>query len=263
MLSLAAVGILCLAYGYFIEPYWPEVCTYTVATNKLPKGSRPIRLVHISDTHCDAKVRLEDRLGGIIAELKPDLIFFTGDAVNSDEGIENFRRLMSSLSAIAPTCAVRGNWEWKYQNSVDLYAGTGVQELRGQVTHKDIRGVPVYIVGVGWPGWPAAKSLQELCPPKALSILLYHTPDLASQVPITSDILLVGHTHGGQMALPYYGALVTLSRGGKMQERGMYDLPKGKMMHISRGIGMEGGAAPRIRFFARPDVSVIDLVPLE
>src|ERR1017187_4510235 len=49
ILSLAGVGVLCFAYAYFIEPYWPEVCRYTVATAKLPKGAGPIRIVHISD----------------------------------------------------------------------------------------------------------------------------------------------------------------------------------------------------------------------
>jgi predicted MPP superfamily phosphohydrolase len=263
VLSLAAVGVLCMGYAYFVEPYWPRVSTYQIATSKLPKGAGPIRVVHISDTHCDAKVRLEDRLPEIIAGLKPDLILFTGDAVNSSEGIGVFRRLMTRLSAIAPTYAVRGNWEYESYRDVDLYTGTGVRELRGQVVLKDIRGTPVYLVGVAWPDWTAAKRLQDLPPPGGLSIMMYHTPDLVSQIPIKSDLVLVGHTHGGQIALPLYGGMITLAREGKKYERDMYDLPGGQKLHVSRGIGMEGGNAPRMRFFSRPDVSVIEIVPRE
>jgi hypothetical protein len=231
-----------------------------VATAKLPTGSQPIRIVHISDTHCDPKVRLEDRLPDIIADLKPDIILFTGDAINSIDGLPNFRRLMSRLAAVAPTYAVRGNWEWDRFRDIDLYAGTGVTELITRVQPVNIRGATLYLVGVAWPDWPPATPLQNIPPPGALTVMMYHTPDLALQVPIKTDLLLVGHTHGGQIALPFYGALVTLCRGGKRFERGMYDLG-GPMMHVSRGIGMEGGYVPRVRFFSRPDVSLIELAP--
>jgi hypothetical protein len=260
LLSLAAVGVFCFAYAYFIEPYWPEVCRYTVATAKLPKGAGPIRIVQISDTHCDPKVRLEDRLPEIIADLKPDIILFTGDAINSIEGLPNFRRLMSGLAAIAPTYAVRGNWEWDRFQNIDLYAGTGVTELVKKVQPLKIRDTTLYLVGVAWPDWESATPLQNSLPPGALSVMMYHSPDLATQVPIKADLLLVGHTHGGQIALPFYGALMTLTREGKRFERGMYDLG-GPRMNVNRGIGMEGGHTPRVRFFSRPDVSLIELVP--
>lgn len=260
LFSLAAVGVLCFVYAYSIEPYWPEVCRYTVATAKLPKGAGPIRIVQISDTHCDPKVRLEDRLPEIIAGLKPDIILFTGDAINSTDGLPNFRRLMTRLAAVAPTYAVRGNWEWDGFRGIDLYAGTGATELIKKVQPVKIRDTTLYLVGVAWPDWEPATPLQNSLPPGALSVMMYHSPDLATQVPIKADLLLVGHTHGGQISLPFYGALITLTREGKRFERGMYDLG-GPMMNVNRGIGMEGGHTPRVRFFSRPDISLIELVP--
>ena len=169
LLSLAAAGVLCAAYAYFIEPYWPEVCEYTVATSKLPKGAQPIRIVHISDTHCDLKVRLEDRLPQMIADLKPDIIVFTGDAVNSDEGLPNFRRLMGNLAVIAPTYAVRGNWDWPAYSNIDLYAGTGVTELVKRVQPVKIRDTTLYLVGVAWADWEVAVPLQKIPPPGVVS----------------------------------------------------------------------------------------------
>jgi predicted MPP superfamily phosphohydrolase len=74
-------------------------------------------------------------------------------------------------------------------------------------------------------------------------------------------LFLAGHVHGGQVALPYYGALLTLSKFGKRFERGLYPDADGFPMYVSRGIGMEGGRAPRVRFCARPEVALIELVP--
>ena len=74
------------------------------------------------------------------------------------------------------------------------------------------------------------------------------------------DLFCAGHVHGGQVGLPLYGALVTLSRHGKRYEAGLYQA--GPMrMYVSRGIGMEGGSAPRVRFCSRPEIAVIEAVP--
>ena len=62
------------------------------------------------------------------------------------------------------------------------------------------------------------------------------------------------------MALPFYGALITLSRFGKRFEAGLYRVEETRL-YVNRGVGMEGGRAPRVRFFARPELTVIDLVP--
>lgn len=288
VLTLAAIGLLCMLYAWKVEPYWPQISTWRVPTTKLPKGAQPIRIVHISDTHCEGKVRLEERLPDLIAQQRPDLIVFTGDAVSDDEGKPIFRRLMTRLAAVAPTYAVRGNWEDQSSRGADLYTGTKVVELRNQTARLDIRGTPLYLAGVAFPRWDLACAIQHqtLAQPGvapeipwtsaawscrdrspaydgALSVLLYHTPDILAQIPVTTDLALAGHTHGGQIALPFYGGMITLAREGKKYERDMRTMPNGNPIHISRGIGLEGGRAPRMRFFARPDVSVIEITPSE
>src|SRR3990167_4133130 len=59
LFGIAAFGLVCVAYGRFVEPYWPEVTHTRISTRKLPKGTRPIRLVHLSDIHSDSTPRLE------------------------------------------------------------------------------------------------------------------------------------------------------------------------------------------------------------
>jgi hypothetical protein len=131
ILGLALIGTLCIAYGFFIEPSWPEIVRVHVASAKLVPGARPIRIVQLSDIHSDAKPRLEERLPALIAREQPDLIVFTGDAVNSPEGLPVFRRLITRLAQLAPAFAVQGNWDVWYWSGFDLFGGTSAHELKG------------------------------------------------------------------------------------------------------------------------------------
>jgi predicted MPP superfamily phosphohydrolase len=261
--ALAGIGLVCAAYARFVEPYWPEVTRARVESAKLAPGSRPIRIAHISDVHSDPEARLEPRLPEIIAREKPDLIVFTGDAVNSPGGLANFRALMTRLAAVAPTYAVRGNWDVWYWSQLDLFGGTGVTELDGTAVRVPAPSLP----GEPWVGGVAVGHLDAVpgtlrsIPTGAFSIFLYHYPDEIEEVARHgADLYCAGHTHGGQVALPFYGALVTLSGFGKRFEGGHYRVGHTDL-HVNRGIGMEGGSAPRVRFMARPEITIIEVHP--
>jgi hypothetical protein len=79
------LGILCVLYGLFIEPFWLSVEHVRLSSTKIQKGES-VRVVQISDLHCDATTRLEDKLPGVISKEKPDIIVFTGDAINMPQG---------------------------------------------------------------------------------------------------------------------------------------------------------------------------------
>ena len=83
--------------------------------------------------------------------------------------------------------------------------------------------------------------------------LLHHTPDLVEQVP-SAALYLAGHTHGGQVSLPGFGALVTLSRYGKRFERGMSRVGA-TTVYVTPGIGVE--PIVPVRFGVRPEVSLL------
>ena len=94
-------------------------------------------------------------------------------------------------------------------------------------------------------------------------MLLYHYPDMIEEAAGPKlDLYLCGHTHGGQVALPLYGAMITLARHGKKYESGRYTVG-GTTLYVNRGIGMEGGRVPRVRFCARPEITVLDIVPAD
>ena len=265
VLVLAGVGIVCLAYAYFIEPYWLETTHVTLQNSKLPAGAGPVRIVHISDLHCDATMKLEERLVDAIAAAKPDLIAFTGDAINDHEAREMFRNCMTRLAAIAPTFAVKGNWDVWLVPETGLFDGMGVIELDGGGVELQVRGATVWVAGasVGPGAQEKIAAALDAAPPGVLKVLLHHWPReiyLAQQH--GADLYLCGHTHGGQVALPFYGAIITLSKFGKRFEAGLYHVGD-TAMYVSRGIGMEGGTITRLRFCARPEMTIIEIGPGE
>lgn len=261
ILSLAALGFLCILYGRFVEPFWLSVRAVEVKSFKLPPGTQPIRLVHISDIHSDRTARLEDRLPSAIAALKPDLIAFTGDSLNSAEGLPVFRKCIAEISTIAPTFVVKGNWDAWFWYNQDLFGGTGANELKEGPARVEIRGTPVWLAGVPVGREKVIDEVLQGVTPGELSIFLYHYPDEVERAAVQGvDLYLAGHTHGGQIAVPFYGALVTLSKFGKKYEAGTYRIGN-TTLNVNRGIGMEGGPAPRVRFYARPEITVIDIVP--
>ncbi len=259
--ALALIGLACGVYGYFIEPRWLEVAHVRIASARLPAGSRPVRLVHLSDLHCERKVRLEEKLPEVIAGLKPDLIVFTGDALNARSGLRNFQRCMERIAKLAPTFAVRGNWDVDYFPGADLFGGTGVVELDGQAVRVAVDGAEVWVAGRAFRSQSNLDRTFDQFRPDAVSVYLYHTSgEVFEAAKRKVDLYCCGHTHGGQVALPFYGALVTLSKHGKRFEAGLYRVEQ-TCLYVSRGVGLEGGRAPRVRFCARPEVTLIEIAP--
>jgi uncharacterized protein len=259
--GLAMFGFGCFAYAYFIEPYWLSVRNIEIKSAKLPKDGGRIRLVHISDIHSDAKARLEEKLPAAISEQKPDLIVFSGDSLNSPEGLEVFRKCLTEISKIAPTFVVRGNWDVWYWNNQNLFGETGARQLNAAVERIEINGIPIWLSGVFVESeGKLAETLGQISK-NEFSVFLFHYPDLIEEVSRAEiDLYCAGHTHGGQVAMPFYGALVTLSKFGKKYEGGTYQVDK-TWLNVNRGIGMEGGTTPRVRFWARPEITVIDIIP--
>jgi hypothetical protein len=185
---------------------------------------------------------------------------FTGDALNSIGGLPIFRRCLTRLAAIAPTYAVQGNWDAAYWAHVDLFGGTGVTELSAEAVPVSVRGAALWIAGISVGRESRLDEVLATIPHGAPAVLLYHYPDLIEKVRGRGiDLYCASHTHGGQVALPFYGALVTFSRFGKKYESGLFH-EAGTNLYVNRGLGMEGGPVPRVRFCSRPEITVFDLV---
>jgi uncharacterized protein len=267
VLAAAVTGTLCFAYGWLVEPRLVEVTHTRVESPHVPAGHRGVRVVHLSDVHSIAHPLLEDRLPRLVAEERPDLVVFSGDAANTPAGVATFRACITEIARIAPTFCVKGNWDACYFPEVERFAGTGATELDLTSSTISVGGLPVHVVGAGFQAslvglGPAISPLPQDGPTVVIHHLPY--PDIVpKQLAGRVDLMCAGHTHGGQVALPFYGALITFSKFGKRFERGLYRDADGFgfPLYVSRGIGMEGHGSPRVRFCSRPEVAVIDLVP--
>lgn len=256
--TLAVIGAICFAYAFY-EPYRLTVEQTYIPSAKLPIGGG-IRILHITDTHCESTPRLEQKIVEIAQKARPHLIVMTGDMTNSGEGIPIFHEFLNELADVAPVYAVRGNrdcLEWGER----LCRNTRTHLLDGMDATVAVPGGKIWIAGAPWGESWWARQLAPRAPKNAVKLFLYHSPDgIEVAAGAGMDLTLVGHTHGGQVVLPGYGPLVTLSHSCKKYQRGMYKV--GNMFaYVNRGIGMDEKIGRNVRFGSRPEVAIIDIVP--
>lgn len=248
-------GICCIAYG-FTEPYQLETTHTTLHSHKLKAGTK-LRLVHISDLHCDGTVRTDNKLLEQVQLEKPDLIVFTGDAANNSKGVRQFKSILKRLAEIAPVYASDGNHDTRGgAGAVDRYTGTGANILNCAHSTLNIQGNSIWIGGVAIDSENCLMATLRTAPASAYSILLYHFPEgMREATEANIDLFCTGHTHGGQVRLPLYGAIITMTSLGKKYECGLYH--EGQTdMYVNRGIGM---TALPVRFLCFPELTVIDV----
>lgn len=270
---VVAMGSLSLLawYGTWVEPMSIEVTRRSVAFPQWSAGTKPLRLLQIGDLHLERQGRREDTLNALVEELVPDLICFTGDLLNlsynSDPvAMRHARAVMGMWQAPLGVYAVSGSPLVDSPETAAAILGElpNIRWLRDEMTSIEDQGRRLCLVGLDCTHSPAVDGARlvevlQRRPTGTPAVLVYHTPDLAPEAAASGiDLHLAGHTHGGQIRLPLVGALITSSIYYKRFEMGEYELerPDGLTMKLytSRGIGMEGGAAPRARFLCRPEV---------
>jgi predicted MPP superfamily phosphohydrolase len=257
--ALVATSTLCVLYGYFVEPRWIEVNTMTIHTAKLKTAG--LRIVQISDLHCDKKPRNEERAIRIIHQLQPDVIVVTGDCLNHISALPRLQAMLREIEAPLGKLAVKGNFDIRRWSHLDLLENTGFRWLEQETVTVRKGDDEVDISGLSLDLPQASRNLLQKAGRGRFSVFLFHTPDLIEDIRgLGVDLYLCGHTHGGQVALPGYGALITLTKVGKKYESGMYEC-NGTTLYVNRGLGLERRPAPQVRFLARPEIAVFDIVP--
>lgn len=257
VLAATAFSIGCIAYAYFIEPYQLDVKHIKLTLADIPRGTKPIIVVQVSDLHSDAGVRLENKVAEEIEKLRPNVILFTGDAVNSFEGALVFNAFAARIKRVAETFAVKGDWDFAFHPH-DILAESGLGSLSG---FKIINANGIKLCIIGADSGASCKDASKFAPKGLPTIMMYHNPDgdvVLDQDMKGIDLYVCGHTHGGQIALPFYGAMITQSVQGKKYESGLHRVGDA-YQYTNRGIGMEGHF-PRLRFCSPPELTVFELV---
>ena len=264
-----------IAYLKF-EANWLEVTRKKVLLPKL-KNKNPVRLLHLSDLHFSSKVSLQEieiamREG---FALNPDACLITGDFITdqqTDQKMQDFGKLLAKFAGTVPTFASLGNHdggEWAGtrggymdSNKVEIMLkNAGIKVLDNQRESIYLKGNALTITGVGdlW----SNTCLPKKCLPKRSnrnisipSILLCHNPDSKELLaPYQWDLMLCGHTHGGQFKVPFFNWTPFAPVRDHSMVEGLHSW-KGRQIHISRGVGNIWG----LRFNCRPEVSLLELV---
>lgn len=253
--AIACVG--CFLYGNLVEAKNLQVSRIRLHNAKV--AGEPLVIAHLSDLHVRRWGALEDALILETAALEPDLILLSGDYTAMPGAVEDARRLIADLSDIAPVFACRGNSEYRPPPFRKIFEGTGASILLNERRELSIKGTSVSIVGVDPGEEETVFALGRSVPAGRLSICLYHYPDLVPRVgELPFDLMLCGHTHGGQVRIPLVGAVVTMCRAGARYAAGLFSRD-GRAAYVSRGVGTESYGLPPVRFLCPPELVMITI----
>lgn len=243
---------------------WNEILTLEVnvkkiqTTNPLASSRRPVRIVHFSDLHfidCPGADFYRFMVRKAL-ELNADAIVFTGDLIDNPELLATAVEILRPLTKIAPCFFVLGNhdWRYEYQHFRTTLAASGWKCVTGTHERIQLADRNVLFAGSELP-WIGVAPPSVIHAGVDLRILLSHSPDqLRFAQKSGYDLMLSGHTHGGQVVLPIIGPVYAPSLYGVSFAAGLFQLRK-LTLHVSRGIG---GKDP-LRWHCRPELTCLEI----
>lgn len=255
--AVAALVWLVVVYGSFIEPRLLTVRRYDV---RMGDGGRELTIALISDTHLGQYRHREwlEKVVSRIDALGPDLVIVDGDMVSTAAGLEELAPL-ADLRSRYGTYAALGNWDY-HVGAVDVrkrVESYRVEVLTNESVPLTVGGAPLRLAGLddvryGKPDIDAA--LREV-PEGVPTILIAHNPDAAPLAESRGvDLVLAGHTHGGQVRLPFLGPVPHMPVAiGQQFDEGLFFFGPTRLF-ITPGVGESG---PRARLFDPPEISFL------
>lgn len=260
-----------IAYASAAELRWFDVTRKRVRLSRVPL-KRPVRVLHLSDLHASAVVSL-DMISSAVAlgmAERPDIVCLTGDFIShrdDNPAAMEYVRVLRKLTIGTQAFAVMGNHDggrwaagargWANHLWVDrILEDAGIEMLHNRSRVVEVRGQRLVLAGTGdyWAEEVEPESAFREVDSRLPVVLLTHNPDTKDVCsPYCWDLMLSGHTHGGQVIVPLYGApFCTVA-----DTRYLAGLkPWGdRQIHVTRGVGNLHG----VRFNCRPEVSLLEV----
>ncbi|UAL53996.1 MULTISPECIES: metallophosphoesterase [Metabacillus] len=264
---LAAFG----GYGYarYIEPRLIHTTEIEISSTKLPSSFSGVKIVQFSDTHLseDYSINQLEKIVNKINLLSPDVIFFTGDLIdkpNQYAYLHQISPVLGRLKAPLGKYAIYGNHDHGgYGTSVyeTIMKDSNFNLLKNRGERISLLdGSSVFVAGIDdmMLGRPDFDQTFADAGSRLFTILLAHEPDAALEAKQFSvDLQLSGHSHGGQVQLPFYGPLITPPYASVYTE-GLYEVDSMKL-YVNRGLGT---TRLPYRFFSVPEITVFTLIKI-
>jgi uncharacterized protein len=266
VLGLSSGGYL---YANRIEPSLIDIQEHNIKHPLIPNSFDGIKMIQFSDTHLGFQYNLHqfNKLVKKINSLQPDIILFTGDLMDEPNQYTEINKLipiLKNLQAPLGKFCIFGNHDHGgygseiYRNIMETTNFTVLLNDSAQVKLMD--GSKIYLLGIddAMLGKPNLPLTLKNVPTDSFKILLSHAPDLAEtavQYPIHWQ--LSGHSHGGQIKIPFFGALVT-PPFGQIYPEGLYSIGENNplSLYVNRGIGT---TRLPFRFMSKPELTVFTL----
>ena len=259
-----AVDAVCL------EPFRLEVRELHLRSDRWPRHLAPLRIAVLADLQSPLFTRRESAVIDAVAELEADLIVLPGDLVaqsfRPELSVDSARRVVRTLEAPLGVFAVTGDVDSFVPGGLPrVLADTGAQ-LVDNVATEIADGV--VLAGLFPPDGRAYRALlrqEGRADDDCFRIGVVHRPRHGAEISAHGfDLVIAGHTHGGQIVVPGFGPPVTASPLPRdIAAGGLHPLDTGGWLCISRGIGLEAGFAPPIRFLCRPEILVLTVESAE
>lgn len=264
---VAVLLVLGGLYGTHVEPRWLRVDEAQVRADV----AGPIRIGVVADLQTPS---IGDHERGAIESLlerNPDIVVVPGDWYQGpvdqlEANRADFVALLQQLVAGTQLVAVTSGDSDHGIELRPIVEEAGALFIDDTVVGFDLNGVPIRLAGVRVlaDGPARGETLAALSAPSdAFTLLVAHRPDVVYELPDDTDVDLViaGHTHGGQVQIPFFGPPVTFSDVPRDVAAGGLGIVDGVPLYVSAGVGLERLQAPQVRFGARPEVGVVDILP--
>lgn len=268
---MGGMGGSLAGYAYAIEPVWPEVVYRQIPLPGLGSEFQGTRIIQLSDLHVGHKVSLTylQKWVDWVSAQQADFVLVTGDSVNYSSGAATpiMARLLARLRAREAVLVSLGNHEWGAWSPAGGNAGMahratnalkdqGVRVLRNQVASFRRGRSELNVIGLDdcWCSNYFPDDAFRALPSESPTIVMSHNPDsVMDLLDRPCHWILSGHTHGGQVSIPFFGPPLLPVRHRQFAA-GHY-VVAGKNLYVNRGLGW----IRRVRFNARPEITVFTL----